>query len=213
MKSAHAFVAAALACGAAQAWAQTVVLAGRMADKALLVVDGRAHTLAVGETVAGLKLLRWQDDDAEFERQGGTLRLRLGAAPATLNGTTPPSQGREIVIPAGSGGHFVAAGSINGRSVQFMVDTGATLLAMGQVDAARLGVDLSQARTGITQTANGPVPVRMVVLSSVRVGNVEVANVGAAVMPQPMPYVLLGNSFLSRFQMHRDNDIMRLELR
>jgi predicted aspartyl protease len=50
--------------------------------------------------------------------------------------------------------------------------------------------------------------------AQVRVGSVEVSNVGAAVvMPSSMPHVLLGNSFLSRFQMRRDNDVMRLELR
>ena len=46
-----------------------------------------------------------------------------------------------------------------------------------------------------------------------RVGEVEITQVGAVVMPQPMPYVLLGNSFLARFQMRRDNDVLRLELR
>jgi aspartyl protease family protein len=45
------------------------------------------------------------------------------------------------------------------------------------------------------------------------VGSVEVANVGAVVMPQPMPHLLLGNSFLGRFQMQRDGDTMRLTLR
>jgi aspartyl protease family protein len=50
-------------------------------------------------------------------------------------------------------------------------------------------------------------------LTSVRVGEVEVANVSAVVLPAQMPYVLLGNSFLTRFQMRRENDVMRLELR
>ena len=58
-----------------------------------------------------------------------------------------------------------------------------------------------------------PVPVQIVVLDRVRVGEVEITQVGALVMPQPMPYVLLGNSFLTRFQMRRDNDVLRLELR
>jgi aspartyl protease family protein len=65
----------------------------------------------------------------------------------------------------------------------------------------------------MTQTANGAVPVHRVSLSAVRVGAVEVANVEAIVMPAQMPYVLLGNSFLSRFQMRRDNDVLRLERR
>jgi aspartyl protease family protein len=203
----------ALLAAAAGAAAQNVVLAGRMGNQALLVIDGRAHTLAVGAQAAGVRLQGWAGDEAQLLHNGQALRLRIGGAPAQLSGTPPPAARRDIVIPMSSGGHFVASGSINGKPVQFMVDTGATMVAMGQVDAQRLGVDLSQARAGTTQTANGPVPVQMVVLNQVRVGEVTVANVGAVVLPLPMPYLLLGNSFLSRFQMRRENDVMRLELR
>ena len=94
-----------------------------------------------------------------------------------------------------------------------MVDTGATLVAMGRDEAQRLGLDLSSATQGMTQTANGPTPILLVTLDSVRVGEVRVSNVAAAIVPQAMPYLLLGNSFLSRFQMQRHNDEMRLQLR
>ncbi len=116
-------------------------------------------------------------------------------------------------MTASSGGHFTPAGAINGQAVRFVVDTGATLVSMGKDEALRLNLDLSGARNGVSQTANGPVAVQIVVLDRVRVGEVEINNVGAVVMPQPLPFVLLGNSFLSRFQMRRDNDGMRLELR
>jgi aspartyl protease family protein len=72
---------------------------------------------------------------------------------------------------------------------------------------------LSGARSSVTQTANGPVTVQVLTLNAVRVGEVELNNVNAIVLPSPMPYVLLGNSWLGRFQMRRENDIMRLELR
>lgn len=194
------------------AQAQGIVLAGRMGDRALLVIDGKPHTLAVGATVAGVRMLRWNGEEAELDHKGNKLLLRIGT-PVQLGAGAPQDAGREIVIPAASGGHFMATGSINGKSAQFMVDTGATLVAVGKADAERMGLDMSGARQGITQTANGPATVQIVVLPKVRVGNVEVTNVGAAVMPTSMPYVLLGNSFLSRFQMRRDNDVMRLELR
>ena len=213
MKRRHALVAASSLLWAGSAWASQVVLAGRMGERALLVINGRPHTLAVGATAAGVRFVRWQDDLAEVDAGAGPVKLRIGGAPALLSGTQRASSAREIVIPAAGGGHFMAQGSINGQAVQFMVDTGATLVALGQADAARLGIDMSQARGAVTQTANGPVPTQMVTLTRVRVGEVEVANVGAAVLPLPMPYVLLGNSFLSRFQMRRDNDVMRLELR
>lgn len=199
--------------GCASAWAQLVVLSGRMGERALLVVDGQPYTVAVGQTVAGVKLLRWDGDVAQVERGGRAYPMRVGETPVLLGVAPPRSAAREIVLTAGSGGHFTAGGSINGKQVRFMVDTGATLVSLGKDDADRLGIDLSNARRGSTQTANGPVPVWLVTLNSVRVGEVELTNVGAAVLPQPMPMVLLGNSFLSRMSMKRDNDVMRLELR
>jgi aspartyl protease family protein len=195
------------------AWAQGVVLSGRMGDRALFVVDGQPVTLKPGERRERLRLVRWVGDEAEVELGGQAARLRVGGTPTLVGGAVPRAAAREIVVSAGSGGHFTPAGAINGRPVRFMVDTGATLVALGRDEALRLGLDLSTARQGLSQTANGAVPVHIVVLDRVRVGEVEVAQVGAVVMPQPMPYVLLGNSFLSRFQMRRDNDVLRLELR
>ena len=62
-------------------------------------------------------------------------------------------------------------------------------------------------------TAGGVVHGHRVTLSAVTVGEVTLANVEAVVMPAAMPFALLGNSFLSRFQMRRENDVMRLDLR
>jgi aspartyl protease family protein len=198
---------------AAATQAQLVVLSGRMGERALLVVDGQPYTVNVGQSVGGVTLLRWNGEAAEVERGGRVYPMRVGETPVLLGVAPPRSAAREIVLTAGSGGHFTAGGSINGKQVRFMVDTGATLVSLGKDDAERLGVDLTNARRATTQTANGPVPVWLVTLTSVRVGEVELANVGAAVVPQPMPLVLLGNSFLSRLQMKRENDTMRLELR
>jgi aspartyl protease family protein len=201
-----------LVTGAATA-APGVVLAGRMGQRALLVIDGRAHAMAVGDTAGGVRLLGWTGDAAEVELGGKTQMLRLGAAPAQLAAAGPAPSGREIVIPAGQGGHFTAAGSIQGHNVQFMVDTGATLVSLGRDDAQRMGLDLRDAAQGYIQTANGQALVHLVTLPHLRVGEVEVHNVGAVVLPMPMPFVLLGNNFLSRFQMRRENDVMRLEAR
>ena len=201
-----------LAAGAANA-VVGVVLAGRMGQRALFVIDGRTQTLEVGETAQGVRLLGWDGDTARVSIGGSVHSLRLGAAPAFVAGAQPVSQGREIVIPAGQGGHFTTAGSICGHPVQFMVDTGATLVALGRNDAQRLGLDLGTATQGFINTANGQVMVHMVTLPEMRVGDVEVNNISAVVLPTPMPFVLLGNNFLTRFQMRRENDVMRLEAR
>ena len=205
--------------GAAQAQApapaQSVTLAGTMGvDKALLVIDGQPRTLAVGATAQGVTLRRLADGQADVEVGGRAFSLRLGGAPARLagagNGDAANATGGDIVLPMGPGGHFGGQGTINGRSVQFLVDTGATTVALSQREANRIGLDWQRGKPGLTQTANGPVPVYAINLTSVRLGGVEIANVAAIVLPAEMPMVLLGNSFLGRFSMRQDNDVMRL---
>jgi aspartyl protease family protein len=193
------------------ALAQDIALAGRMGDKALLLMQGRSVVLAVGQSSGGARLLRWEQDDAVVEHHGTPLRLRVGAAPLRLGAGAAPAGAREIVIPVGPGGHFVTDGSINGQAVRFVVDTGATLVSMSRAEAARLRLDLRNARVVQTQTAAGLASAQMVPLQRVRVGEVELYDVMALVTDAPMPFVLLGNSFLDRFQWRRENDVMRLQ--
>lgn len=212
---ARASVALVLAVGmawfAGSASAQEIALAGRMGDKALLLLQGRSVVLAVGQSSGSTKLLRWEQDDAVVEHAGAPLRLRVGAAPSRLGAPAAPGGGREIVIPVGAGGHFMTDGSINGRTVRFMVDTGATLVALSRAEATRIGLDLRGARTVRTQTAAGVATAQMLPLQRVRIREVEVYDVMAVVTEAPMPFILLGNSFLDRFQWRRENDVMRLE--
>lgn len=200
-----------LALPAAQA--QSVTLSGSLgSSKALLVIDGEPHTVAVGASAKGVTLRRLGDGTAEVEVGGRSSVLRLGA-PARLGGSAAASAASEIIIPASSGGHFVSEGSINGKAVRFMVDTGATSIAMSQSEATRIGLDWRNGRRGMSLTAGGPVPVHGLNITSVKLGGIEVFNVDAVVLPAEMPIILLGNSFLSRFSMRRDNDVMRLEKR
>ena len=194
-------------------WAQSVTLSGSMGlNKALLMIDGQPQMLAVGASARGVTLRRLGDGEAEVEVAGQRLQLRLGAAPARVGVEAgAPSASSEIVLPMGRLGHFNAQGTINGKPVSFMVDTGATSVAMSQSEANRIGLDWKRGRPGLTSTANGPVPIYAINLTSVRVGTVEIANVAAVVVPSDMPMILLGNSFLNRFSMRRDNDVMRLE--
>lgn len=204
--------AALLACTAAAA--QSVALQGMLGTRALLIVDGSApKTVAPGETFKGVKVVSTSGDQAVVEIKGRQHTLRVGEAPASVGGSPSAASGARIVLTAGSGGHFMPQGTINGRAVQFMVDTGATSMGMGASDAERLGIDYKSAPTGRTNTANGTVNVWRVKLASVRIGDVEVHDVDCMVLPMAMPVVLLGNSFLTRFQMKRENDVMVLERR
>jgi len=199
---------------AGAAGAQTISMSGRLGDKALLMIDGSPRTVAVGSTVQGVKLVSVTADAAVVELGGKRITVPMGGAQVNLGGAAnSEGGGSRIVLTAGSGGHFVTSGAINGRAVEFVVDTGASTVAMSQSDADRIGLKYQEGRRGMANTANGPVPVHRVMLTSVRVGDVQVYNVEALVLPAQMPYVLLGNSFLTRFQMKRENDVMTLEKR
>ena len=202
----------ALLC-ASGAVAQTVSMGGSLGSNALLVIDGKPRSVAVGATVEGIRLVSVTGNDAVVEIKGKRVLLRLGDAQVNLGGKASEGGGKQIVLTAQSGGHFHANGAINGQSVRFMVDTGATMVAMDKYEAERLGLDYKNGRRGITRTANGDMTVYATKLASVRIGDVLVYNVDALVSPAPMPYILLGNSFLTRFQMQRDNDQMTLTRR
>ncbi len=192
MSGRRRLIAAGLGLAATAAAAQsTVVLAGTMGRKALLVIDGQPATLAIGESAGGVTLRQLGDGRAVVEQRGATATLQLGGAPARLAGSAAPAAGtREIVIPVGLGGHYTTGGAINGRPVRFMVDTGATVIALGQAEADRLGLPWRGGERTLTQTANGPVAVHRVSLDRVRVGEVELNNIAAVVVPAAMPYVL-----------------------
>jgi aspartyl protease family protein len=206
-------VATLLLATAAATSAQTVSMGGSLGNNALLVVDGRARTVAVGATVDGVRLVSVSGNDAVVEVKGKRFTVRLGDAQVNLGGKASEGGGKQIVLTAQGGGHFNATGTINGRTARFVVDTGATFVSMDQYEADRLGIDWKNGRRGMSRTANGDAPFYATTLPSVRIGDVQVYDVPAIVTPAPMPYILLGNSFLSRFQMKRENDVMTLDLR
>lgn len=195
------------------AWAQSVSYSGSMGDRALLVIDGAPRTMAAGSTQGSVRLVSVDVNAAVVEVKGQRQTLPLGGSPVNLGGANSAGGGTKIVLTAGLGGHFLTGGSINGRAVEFMVDTGATRVALSEADADRIGLKYKNGPRHNVGTANGTVGVYSVMLDVVRVGDVQVYNVEAAVLPQQMPHILLGNSFLTRFQMKRENDQLTLEKR
>lgn len=204
-----ALTSAALLCTKVQA--QNVALAGVLGSKALLVVNGAAPKgVGVGETHQGVKVLAVGKDDAQVEVGGARQMLRLGEAPVSVGSR---GGGRKVVLMADGRGHFINSGTINGQPMQYMVDTGASTVAIGRSDADRMGIKYQNGQPVRMSTANGVAQAWRVKLDNVRIGDVEVFGVEAVVTPQAMPFVLLGNSFLGEFQMTRTNDQMVLEKR
>ena len=211
-------LAASLLFAATMAAAQvpgSVSFNGSLGQKAaLLLIDGEPRTVLIGNVVRGVRLLSMDDNLAIVEFAGRRQTLVLGASPGRVgdaNQAVAPS--RQIMLSSGVGGHFTTIGTINGQTTQFLVDTGATNVSISQTEAERMNLRFRDGRRVMTQTANGSVPAHQLQLASVRVGDVEVRNVDAIVIPGQMSHVLLGNSFLTRFQMRRDNDILTLDLR
>lgn len=205
-----------LAMLAVPAWAQQVALSGVAGGKALVNIDGASpRFMAPGQAHQGVKLLSTQGDSAVFDINGQRQTLRVGDAPVSVGrGQAASDTGAQrVVLTADAQGHFMPPGQINGRAVQFMVDTGATAVILSESDAKRINLDYTKGRKVSVGTANGSVVGHQVQLDSVRVGDAQVYGVAAIVLPQPMAFVLLGNSFLTRFQMQRNNDQLTLDRR
>ncbi|MDF1485262.1 TIGR02281 family clan AA aspartic protease [Ramlibacter sp. H39-3-26] len=199
-----------LACGSA--WGQSVGLAGILGrERALLVVDGGApRSVAAGQSLQGVKVLEIGRDAVVVDIAGSRATLRMGDAPVSVGNR---GGGNRIVLMADSRGHFIHQGRINGQTMQFMVDTGATTVAIGMAEAERMGLDFRAGTPVRLATANGTAQGWAVKLGSLRIDDVELFGVDAVVTPMPMPYVLLGNNFLAQFQLTRQSDQMVLEKR
>jgi aspartyl protease family protein len=209
----HGIALTALLSASGLAQAQSVVLSGMLGNKALLVVDGGApKSVAPGETYKGVKVVATRSDAADLEFAGKRHTLRVGDTPVQMAGNASAGSTR-VVLTADSRGHFFSQGTINGATTQFMVDTGASVVSMSQAEAERLGVVYKNGQTVQMSTANGVAQGWRIRLATVRVGDVQLYDVEAVVTPASMPFVLLGNSVLSRFQMNRTNDQMVLERR
>ena len=205
------FFALALGVVSGVAGAQEVGLAGILGSRALLVVDGgEPQAVAVGQSLAGVKVISVQGGQAVVEVGGKKRPLRIGQHAV---GSVDAEGGGKIVMTADNQGHFYTTGTVNGVSVRFLVDTGATMISLGMGDARRLGLDFERGQKGLTQTANGQGVVSKVQLATVRIGDVTLHNVDALIHQTEMPMALLGMSFLNRMEMQRDGSTMTLKKR
>jgi aspartyl protease family protein len=114
-----------------------------------------------------------------------------------------PAESREsgtVAIPAGNYGHFETGAEINGRDVDVMVDTGASLVALTYEDAAKAGIYVTPSDfTHFAQTANGTARVAPITISKISIGDITVRNVPAIVSERgASERTLLGMSFLNR---------------
>ncbi len=188
-----------------------VVLSGVFPRQAaILAVDGGPpRAVRIGQTLGDVKVIAVEKDRAIIETDGKRRTLLIGQYTASAN-----SSGREAAtLAADANGHFYAQGQVNGSPMRFVVDTGATLVILPASEARRIGIEYRKGAPQMTQTANGPVASWPVKLDSIRVGDIQLQLVDAAVIETGMGVALLGMSFLNRVEMRREDQMMTLTRR
>lgn len=178
----------------------------------MVVNGGKPRTVREGETTPeGVKLLAADSAQAVIEVDGMRRTVGLGQA---VTGGGPAGDRAGVTLFSDSRGHFIANGQINGTPVQFVVDTGATLLTIPSREAKRIGLYYQGGVQRYASTANGPVPIYLIKLDEVRVGDVLLRNVDAAVQEgDSLPVILLGMSFLNRVEMRQEGSTLTLKKR
>jgi len=195
----------------ATASAGSVSVMGLFKDKAIVSIDGgKPRTLSVGQTVQGVKLIAADSASASIEVDGNRRTLGMGQSFA---GGTPVGTRQTVSLTADARGHFAAMGSLNGFPVTFLVDTGATSIAINADEARRMGLDYRAGQATGVGTAAGVVPAWHVKFNTVKVGGIVLNQVDGMVVESGLSVPLLGMSFLNRMEMRRDGQTMTLTQR
>lgn len=190
-------------------FAADIIVLGLFKNKAIVKVDGIQRTLKKGKkSPEGIVLIFADSDMAILEVDGKEQEFKLGRHVSTSYKQKKLAEAK--IMP--TNGMYFTTGFINGQQVNFLVDTGATWIAMNIHQARSLGINFRYTgKRSAVSTANGVVPVYRVILDKVRVGEIELRNVAAGVLEGDSPSeVLLGNSFLNRVEMQRQGQVMFL---
>lgn len=187
-----------------------VNVVGLFKGKAVIVVNqGRPQTLSVGQVSAeGVKLIAADSSKALLEIEGRRKQLAMGQAASMASDSPAPAS---VTLYADTAGHHFTEGQINGVSLRFLVDTGATVIAMNSGDARYAGINYRKGQPVQTQTASGVANGYRVVLNTVKIGSLVLYQVDAVVLEGGSPsVVVLGMSALNRLQMEREGIALTL---
>ena len=190
--------------------AADVRVAGLFGGKAVLIIDGTQRLLQPGQTSPeGVKLVSANSEEAVLLIDGQQIAARMDSR---VSARKRSPEVNEVQVWRNNSGMYTTVGSINGLPVSFLVDTGATVVAMNAQQARRLGIDFRVVGmpSGVT-TAAGVVNAWAVMLDSVKVGELLLRNVAAVVLEGAHPETaLLGMSYLGRLEINNDGRLMTL---
>ena len=184
---------------------------GLFSNKVVVAINGSApQVLSAGQTKMGVKLLSADSESATFLIEGKQQTLKMGQA-ASVAGSTGPTNNVSVSLYADKVGQFYGNLTINDASLKYVVDTGATTVALNSGDAKFAKIDYEKGERIAMSTANGVVNAYLVKLNTLKIGTITLYNVGAIVNEGGSPpVVLLGMTALNRLDMKRDNSILTL---
>ena len=184
---------------------------GLFNNKAIVIINkGKPQTLTVGQpAIHGVRLLQADSQKAVLEVEGKRRELGMGQA-ATVAGNAASSV-PSITLYADSSGHHFTEGQINGVTLKFIVDTGASAISMNSGDAKKAGIDYKKGEVVQLQTANGIANGYIVTINTLKLQGLILNQVQGIVMEGTSPsVVLLGMTALNRLEMKREGIALTL---
>ena len=197
----------ALAAGVVWAVAPVEVV-GLFKNRAVVRIPGGELMLKVGETKQGVTLLAADANQARVRFKGETYELSLSNRVA---GQFRRAENAQVVITSDQLGQYRVRGAVNNRFTNFLVDTGASVIAISSADAVGMGIEYENGEKGVVHTAQGTTDSYFLILDEVVVGGITAYNVQAAIIEGAYPVdPLLGMSFLRHVRMEENAGVLTL---
>lgn len=188
--------------------ATSVGIIGLFKDKAIVSVDGGPpKTLSAGQSLGGARLLSATSDSALVEVDGKRRTLMMGQSFASAANA---NQRPIVILSAEPSGHFLTQDAINGVPILFLLDTGASSVAISAYDARRMNLDFERNAPVGVATAAGVQKAWKVNFNTVKVGSITLNQVDGFVVEANINPALLGMSFLNRTDMKREGQTLTL---
>jgi len=193
-------------------WSDTlnIVVEGLFKNQAVIKINNQQRILKVGKTSPeGVKLISATSRSTVLEIDGVQKKYFLGSHIGSIY-TPPIAQPMVSLWP--TNGMYFTTGSVNGYSVDFLVDTGASAIALNAATAKRLDLDYLNGQKIGVKTASGVEAAYQVTLDNVQIGGIKLHNIRAMVLDGPEPErALLGMTFLGQLDMHQTGKRMVLK--
>ena len=195
--------------------AASVKAVALLEGRAMLSVDGgKAKIISEGKTLSGVKLISSNTSQAIVEVNGKrqTLKLNSSLVLEESLGTKPSnSYASSIQLFIDEKGFFRGDGSVNGKSINFLIDTGANIVVLNSNEAKRVGLDYKSGVESVAKTASGVAPMYLMTVERISIGGLELRNVETGIIEGNFPqYPLLGMSFLGQLKMQQDGKVMTI---